>query len=251
MEHALVYEDVRIAVGRKVLVDGLTLRIPARGVFGIVGANGAGKSTLVLAALGLRRVAGRVDVLGRPLAAWRPRELALRVGYVPQQLESHWDLTVAELLHLAPAPPSADLIAECELQALLPRRFNTLSGGERARAALARALAHRPALLLADEPAAHLDVPHQHHLMRLLRACARDTAVVIVVHDLHLADRYCDRVALVARGGLACVGTPGEVLADASLGEAYGHPIARIATGGQAFFTLGGDRQSTARQMGD
>lgn len=246
MEYALAYEEVRIAVGRKVLVDGLTLRIPARGVFGIVGANGAGKSTLVLAALGLRRAqAGRIVVLGRPLAAWRPRELALRVGYVPQQLESYWDLTVAELLHLAPAAPSADLVAECELQALLHRRFNTLSGGERARAAVARALAHRPALLLADEPAAHLDVPHQHHLMRLLRACARDTAVVIVVHDLHLAERYCDRVALVAHGALARVGTPEEVLEDASLGEAYGQPIARIVSGGHAFFTLGPDRPDT------
>lgn len=246
MEHALAYEDVRIAVGRKVLVERLTLRIPARGVFGIVGANGAGKSTLLLAALGLRAAqAGRIVVLGRPLSSWGPRELALRVGYVPQQLESHWDLTVAELLHLAPAAPSPELIAQCELQALLPRRFNTLSGGERARAAVARALAHRPALLLADEPAAHLDVPHQHHLMRLLRTCARDTAVVIVVHDLHLADRYCDRVALVARGGLAHVGMPGEVLDDASLGKAYGQPIARVASGGQAFFTLGPERPVT------
>lgn len=235
---ALATHGLEVRAGARTLLLGITASWPARGLFALVGANGAGKSTLLQALIGLRPAhAGEVRLLGRPLAAWKPRALAQAIGYLPQQTHSYWDLTVEELLQLALAPPDAALIEACELGPLMRRRLHTLSGGEAARAALARAIAHRPPLLLADEPAAHLDLPHQHQLMRLLRACAADAAVLVVLHDLHLAARYCDHVTLLAGGRVLAAGHPDEVLSSASLSQAYGSAVARCDLGRQSFFT--------------
>jgi ABC-type cobalamin/Fe3+-siderophores transport system ATPase subunit len=235
----LSFSDVEVRVGTRALLSSLTLDVPCRGLFGLVGPNGAGKSTLVRAALGLQALSrGEVRLRDRRLQDWRPRELAHQVGYVPQHIHSHWDLTVRELLQLGLAPPSAELLQDFELEGLLARRFKTLSGGEQARAAIARAMAHGPALLLADEPAAHLDLPHQHALMRLLQACASRSAVVIVLHDLHLAARYCDHVAVLSHGRLLRHGSPKGVLDDATLAQAYERPLQRISTSAQSFFTV-------------
>lgn len=235
----LRFESVDVRAGGRDLLSGVTLAVPATGLFGLVGPNGAGKSTLVRAAMGLQPVAGGVVRLaGRSVPQWRPRELARQVGYVPQHLHSHWDLTVAELLQLALAPASPALLEAFELGQLLPRRFNTLSGGEQARAAVARAMAHDPALLLADEPAAHLDLPHQHALMTRLQACARRAAVLVVLHDLHLAARYCDHVAVLSGGRLVAEGPPAVALHDEVLHSAYGTALQRVRVSGQAFFTV-------------
>ena len=238
-EPVLAFSGVEVRVGTKALLSDLTLTVPRCGLFGLVGPNGAGKSTFVRAALGLQALSqGEVRLCGRRLQDWRPRQQARQVGYVPQHIHSHWDLTVRELLQLALAPPSAELLRDFELDHLLARRFNTLSGGEQARAAIARAMAHQPALLLADEPAAHLDLPHQHALLRLLQACAVRSAVVIVLHDLHLAARYCDQVAVMAQGRLLRHGTPDAVLDDTTLARAYEEPLMRIPTPAQSFFTV-------------
>lgn len=235
----LRFDEVEVRIGSKSLLRDVMLEIPPVGMFGLVGPNGAGKSTLLRAALALQPVArGRVWLHDRPIERWRPQELARAVGYVPQQIQSHWDLTVAELLQLALAPPSPRLLADFELGPLLQRRFNTLSGGEQARAAIVRAMAHQPALLLADEPAAHLDLPHQHALMRQLQHCAQRAAVLVVLHDLHLAARYCDRVAVLASGRLAAVGAPTEVLQPLVLASAYEGPLRRLDSAGHAFFTV-------------
>jgi iron complex transport system ATP-binding protein len=235
----LAFSGVEVRAGKKALLSDLNLQLPRCGLIGLVGPNGAGKSTLVRAALGLQATSrGEVRLCGRRLEDWRPRELAQQVGYVPQHIHSHWDLTVRELLQLSLAPPTAELLRDFELEPLLARRFNTLSGGEQARAAIARAMAHEPALLLADEPAAHLDLPHQHALLRLLQACATRSAVVIVLHDLHLAARYCDQVAVMAQGRLLRHGPPDAVLDDTTLARAYEEPLMRIPTPAQSFFTV-------------
>jgi iron complex transport system ATP-binding protein len=235
----LRFESVDVSVGGRLLLADLSLAVPATGLFGLVGPNGAGKSTLVRAALALLPTAhGRVWLAGRPLSQWAPRQRARQVGYVPQHLHSHWDLTVGELLQLALAPASAALLSAFELDALLHRRFNSLSGGEQARAAVARAMAHDPALLLADEPAAHLDLPHQHALMERLKACARRSAVLVVLHDLHLAARYCDRVAVLSAGRLVAHGMPQDVLASEVLGPAYGAALRSMRAEDQVFFTV-------------
>lgn len=239
----LVLDGLRVQAGGRTLLDGVGLQLPPRGLLGIVGPNGAGKSSLLRAALGLLPLqAGQVQLDGRPLGQWTARERAVRIGYVPQQALSHWDLTVQELLSLQ-RPRHAgwlpQLIEACELQALLQRRFATLSGGEKARASLARALVHEPALLLADEPAAHLDIPHHHRLMALLRAQSAARAVVVVLHDLHVASRHCDRLVLMAEGRVLAEGAPAEVLEATRLHQAFGAPVSAHEAGAWRFFSAG------------
>ncbi|MFM9923215.1 ABC transporter ATP-binding protein [Variovorax sp. H27-G14] len=238
MSDALAFEDVGVCVGRRLLLDGVSMAVPERGLLGIVGPNGSGKTTLLRAALGLMPLsAGRVLLRGRPLQQWPAREFARHIGYVAQQGASHWDLSVTELLKLNAPALSPALVERCELGPLLTRRFATLSGGEKARVSVARALAHSPALLLADEPAAHLDIPHHHRLMALLRETAMQRAVVVVLHDLHVASAWCERLALVSGGRLLAHGAPAEVLTPALLSSAYGAPIASHDVGALRFFT--------------
>jgi len=241
---ALALEGVRVSVGARRLLDGVDLAIPARGLVGIVGPNGSGKTSLLRTALGLLACgAGRVRIGGKALAEWPARALARHVGYIAQQPTSHWDLSVRELLQLqVPAVPQA-LLQRCELVPLLDRRVVTLSGGERARVGVARALAHGPQLLLADEPAAHLDIPHHHRLMALLKESARDRAVVVVLHDLHVASLYCEQLVLMADGRVLAHGAPDDVLAPPRLAQAYGGPIDVHAVGALRFFTDSGSAE--------
>lgn len=239
MTDALVFDEVVTRAGRgRVLLDRVSLSIPERGLFGIVGPNGSGKTTLLRTALGLMPPSsGRVLLQGRSLPQWPAREFARHVGYVAQQGASHWDLSVTEMLRLNAPALSPGLIESCELGPLLARRFATLSGGEKARVSVARALAHDPALLLADEPAAHLDIPHHHRLMAMLRETARERAVVVVLHDLHVASTWCERIVLVSQGRLLAHGAPAEVLTPALLSAAYGAPIGSHEADGLHFFT--------------
>lgn len=240
MSAALAFSRLSVrADNGRLLIDALTLALPGPGLYGIVGPNGAGKSSVLRAAIGLLPAcAGEIALAGRPLARWSPTELARHLGYVPQKLRSHWDLSVGEMLRLQGAWPTSELLARCQLEALLTRRFSTLSGGEQARVALARALAHQPALVLADEPAAHLDLPHQHHLLRLLGEEARTRTVVVVLHDLHLASRYCHQVILLAKARLIAAGSPGDVLTPSHLAQAYGEAVLETCSGGHRFFSL-------------
>ncbi|MDP3229142.1 MAG: ABC transporter ATP-binding protein [Acidovorax sp.] len=235
---ALTLENVCVLAGARRLLDGVSLNVPARGLVGIVGPNGSGKTSLLRTGLGLLPCAsGRVVIQGRPLADWAARDLARHVGYMGQQASSHWDLTARELLQLqAPHLPD-DLLQRCELAPLLDRRFASLSGGEKARVSVARALAHGPQLLLADEPAAHLDIPHHHRLMALLKETSRDKAVVVVLHDLHVASLYCDHLALISGGRLVAYGASAQVLTPGRLADAYGEPVNAHAVHGLQFFT--------------
>ncbi|MEZ2297485.1 ABC transporter ATP-binding protein [Variovorax sp. RCC_210] len=242
MNDALAFEGVSVGVSaagvRRLLLDGVSLAIPERGLLGIVGPNGSGKTTLLRTALGLTPLAsGRVLLRGRALKDWPAREFARHIGYVAQQGASHWDLSVNEMLRLNAPTLSAELVERCELAPLLSRRFATLSGGEKARVSVARALAHDPALLLADEPAAHLDIPHHHRLMAMLRETAAQRAVVVVLHDLHVASAWCERLALFSGGRLLAHGAPAEVLTPGLLSAAYGAPIASHEVGALRFFT--------------
>ncbi len=229
------------APGERRLLDGVTLDVPAVGVHGLIGANGAGKSTVLRAVLGVQAIrAGRIEIAGRALADWPAAQLARHLGYMPQQTLCHWDLRVDEMLRLRSPKLDPALLECCRVRALLERRFASLSGGEQARVVLARTLAHAPRLVLADEPAASLDLPQQHEMLALLRdvAAAGDCAFVVVLHDLHLAGRYCDRLSVLADGRLLADGEPAEVLREAVLRQAYKAPIQALNVAGRRHFTL-------------
>ena len=233
--------------GRNVLAD-LTADFPKGAVTGLVGPNGAGKTTLLRAALGLVPVVeGAVQVEGRPLDAWSREALARTIAYLPQGADAHWPVTARTLVALGRLPYRAafaalsdadyaavdDALARCDAAIFAERRIDELSSGERARVLLARALATGAAILLADEPAAHLDPAHQLQLMELLREEAkRGAAVVVTMHDLTLTSRFCDRVMVLDRGRLVGSGPPHDVLSNAVLRDVFGVEAWSAATSG-------------------
>lgn len=205
---------------------------------GVIGPNGAGKSTLIRAILGLVKPAAGVALIDdEPVARMARADIARRIAYLPQGQTLHWPLSVARLValgrlpHLGPlsriTPADEALIdaamARADVAHLRDRVATELSGGERARVLLARALAVGAPALIADEPLASLDPGHQIDVMQLLAREAREGALVVaVLHDLTLAARYCDRLLLLSRGRLIADGPPAEVLTADRLARVYG-----------------------------
>ncbi|MBB4615190.1 ABC transporter ATP-binding protein [Novosphingobium taihuense] len=204
----------------------VTVQLRSGRVTAIVGPNGAGKSTLLAALAGLiQPTSGAVTLTSHPLTQLPPQERARRIGYLPQSGEVAWNLAVRTLVGLGRLPHRtdaaenyaavADAIATMQLEPLADRALSTLSGGERARALLARVLATRPQWILADEPLAALDLAHQQALIRRLRDLAQEgRGVVLVVHDLALAMNHADHVLVLDRGRLIAQGPPQDALSE-------------------------------------
>jgi iron complex transport system ATP-binding protein len=197
----------------------------------ICGPNGAGKSTLLAALAGLLEPAsGEVLLDGKGLATFSPRERARRIGYLPQTGDIAWDLSVANLAALGRLPHRdlgerevAKALAAVDLTAFADRPVSTLSGGEKARALLARVLAGEPRWILADEPLAALDLGHQLALLARLRAAADAGAgVVLVVHDLALAMNHTQRVLVLDKGSRAADGPPEQALSQELIARVWG-----------------------------
>ena len=239
--------DLHLAKAGRPILDGVALDVFAGELLALVGPNGAGKSSALKCLGGVEAAwSGRIELEGRPLADFSADERARRIAYLPQFFEPHWDLSAADLLDIgqrrglaslgwsaierpAPAPRAGGrperlggLLQDLELTELLERRFASLSGGERARALLAQALIAGPSLLLADEPIASLDPSHQLRTMRYLRRYRSATASLVVLHDLNLALRFADRIAVMADGRVVSCGTSEEVVNSGILTEVFG-----------------------------
>lgn len=231
-------QDLSVRLGRHAAVSGVTIDLEPGQLVGIIGPNGAGKSTLIRAMLGLATPErGTISIDGIPIQRLSRKEIARRIAYLPQGQTLHWPLAVERLVALGRMPhlgPLSRLTAEDEalIDAALSRAdvlhlkgrtATELSGGERARVLLARALAVGAPGLIADEPLAALDPGHQIDVMDLLQAEARaGSLVVTVLHDLGVAARYCDRLLLMDKGALAADGAPMAVLTEQSLASVYG-----------------------------
>lgn len=202
-------------------------------MLGVIGANGAGKSTLLTAIAGLLPSTGELHLGPTSLKQLAAQRHAQLVGYLPQSQHSAWALNVEDIVALGRLPwhdrnPQAieQALQQCDLLALRKRRVSELSGGEQARVWLARVLAGQAPLLLADEPIASLDLRHQRNVMQVLREHAQGRQMVIVsIHDLTLAARYCDKLCLLDQGRLLAFGTAQEVLQEAYLEQAFGLPL--------------------------
>ena len=225
--------DVEVSYGTRTAVHATTLTLEPGNLIALVGPNGAGKSTLLRALAGLVAHRGIVTWQGAPLAKLDGRARARTAAYLPQDPPVHWPLAARELVALGRLPHRAYAANENAADAaavaaamrqtdtldFAARSVNRLSVGERARVLLARALAVEAPVLLADEPIAMLDPYHQLEVLGTLRAYAAGDAaskrrlVVVVLHDLGLAARFCDRVLLMDAGAVVGDGAP-----DATLG---------------------------------
>ena len=220
----------------------LTFHLRAREFVSIIGPNGSGKSTLLGLLGGLLRPAhGRVSFAGREVSLFEPRERARRVAYVRQESLLIFPIRVEQFVLLGRFAFADRLGFEsagdremarwamevASLEGLAARRMDEISGGERQRAVLARALVQEPELLLLDEPTANLDLNFQVEMLRLIRRLAEehDFAVAAVMHELNLAAEFSDYLLLLQAGRLFRFGEPAEVLTRASLEEAYGLPV--------------------------
>jgi iron complex transport system ATP-binding protein len=231
-------DGVSVALGGRTVVDDVTATLEPGQLVGIIGPNGAGKSTLVRAMLGLVKPAsGSVRIDGTDIARRSPRDIAKLLAYLPQGQTLHWPLDVDRLValgrlpHLAPLSHMsvedhqivAQAMTRADVAHLAHRVATELSGGERARVMLARALAVGAKGLVADEPLASLDPGHQIDVMTLLTQEARaGSLVVAVLHDLTMAARYCDRLLLIDQGRLVTEGPPADVLTADRLATVYG-----------------------------
>ncbi len=199
----------------------------------ICGPNGAGKSTLLSVLAGLLEPDhGQVLLGGIAIAEMAPNERARQVGYLPQHGELAWDMSVRHLAALGRLPhgDAGEKQIEAALEAVhltdfAYRPISTLSGGERARALLARVFATDPAWVLADEPLAALDFYHQHEVLAALRAAAgQGRGVLLVLHDLSLAMNHADRVLVLDKGELVADAPPEEALSEETIMQVWRMP---------------------------
>ncbi|WP_431806544.1 heme ABC transporter ATP-binding protein [Microbacterium paraoxydans] len=229
---------VRVGDGRTILADA-AIDIHAGEVHALVGPNGAGKSTLFGVLSGdVAPQSGHVSLDGRPVAGIRPRTLAQQRAVLLQENTVTFPFTAEQVVRMGRTPWArtraaeaddeivAEAMAQTEVSALAGRTVPSLSGGERARVALARVIAQRTGVLLLDEPTAALDLKHHEDVMRLIRGLADDgAAVAVVLHDLNAALAHADRVTLLAGGRVTATGAPAAVLTAERIAEVYGQPV--------------------------
>ena len=223
------------AADGRVLLQQISLQIAAGELVGIIGANGAGKSSLLKVLAGIKPAQqGQVQVAGQNAERLTPLQRARLQGYLEQRPVLHWPLQVQQVVALArlafgdseaPTGTAAidNALAAIGISELSQREFLQLSEGEKLLVNLARVLAGEPQLLLADDPTAALDPAHQHRVMQLLRERTRQhLGVLVVLHDLTLAARYCDRLLLLHEGLVIAEGATVTVLTDTNMRRAFG-----------------------------
>ena len=244
----LAVNDLTISLSGRPVLQGVGLSASPGEVVGLLGPNGAGKSTLMRALAGQVAATGAMHLGEHDLSRLPPTARARLMAYLPQSRTIGWRLTVRDLVGLGRLPwrgygvrlrPHDEEAVSRALELmdivdLADRPATELSGGEQARVLAARAVAQETPLLVADEPASGLDPAHQMLMMRALRGLAREgRAVLVSLHDLTLAARWCDRVVILKEGRVVAEGTPETVMTARNLAAIYGISahIARDAGG--------------------
>jgi iron complex transport system ATP-binding protein len=233
--------------GTQVVLRDVTISCRSGEVVALLGANGSGKSTLLKTMAGaVRPISGSVTVGGSEVQSLSKKEIALRIGYVPQIESPAFDFTVREVVLMGRMPHSSGLfetradhaaaeraMARADCLGLSDRPISELSGGEGQRVRISRALAQEAPVLLMDEPTTHLDVRHQIDIGRLVRQLAAEgMTIVVAVHDLNWAAAFASRAALLHEGRISLDGPTAETLESPAVDRAFDVQFTRVRDGG-------------------
>jgi iron complex transport system ATP-binding protein len=245
---AISLRDVTVRLGGRKVVEGVDADVASGEWLALIGPNGAGKTTLLRAIAGLVPFAGEIELEGRSAGALGRGALARMLAVVPQEPATPPWMTVGEYVLLGRTPhlgilaaegrrdrqAAADALARLDLLGYEERRLGTLSGGEKQRVVVARALAQEARIVLLDEPTASLDIGHVQQALELLDGlrAERELTLVAAMHDLTLAAQYADRMLLLDSGRVAADGPPGEVLEPERIRAHFGAVIDVVPVGG-------------------
>ena len=216
----------------------LNFQIESGEILGIIGPNGSGKTTLIkLLDNLLKPESGKVFLFGKEIKKIKQDELAKTVAYVPQNVEILFPFTVFEVVLMGRAPYlkglgfendedyaiASKIIEDLDIKNIMHKPYNSLSGGEKQRVSIARALCQLPKVILLDEPNAHLDISHQLEIFNFMRDLNKNgkVTVISVSHDLNLASIYFDRIMVLKKGQIVAAGTPEEVFTKEQIKEVF------------------------------
>ncbi len=237
--NAFAVDGISLSLDGNAILSEVSLDFPSGEVVALIGHNGSGKSSLLkILARQLTPTAGSVAYDGRDLQAFHGRDFARSVAYLPQDLGAGSEMTIRELVACGRYPWHGALgrftpmdrqkvdaaIAATHIEPFADRLIGTLSGGERQRAWIAMLIAQDARCLLLDEPTAALDIAHQVDVLSLVRRLAHEggRSVVIVLHDINMATRFCDRIHALKGGRVVASGTPEEIMVPETLRAIYG-----------------------------
>ncbi|MDR7342901.1 iron complex transport system ATP-binding protein [Pantoea alhagi] len=227
-------ENVTWKVGKKVIVDDVSLRVSAGETVGLLGPNGSGKSSLLRVLAGIRRPhAGTVKLDGKPIRDIAKKQLARRIAFVEQHAATEANMSVRDVVKLGRIPHHSpfsswnheddrvvdEALERVDMLKYHDRGWLSLSGGERQRVHIARALAQTPGEILLDEPTNHLDIHHQMQLMKLISELA--VTSIVAIHDLNHAAMFCDALIVMQNGKITARGTPEQVLTESLLWQVF------------------------------
>ncbi len=246
--------NISVGYGGDPVLDGVTLTFNNSEISAVIGPNGTGKSTLLKALCGFLPLQhGSIEIEGRDLKLFRGIELAREVALIPQEVQMQFDYKVFDLVMMGRYPyldfwqtyRKEDhlfvdhLLSELDLKHYEDKFYSQLSGGEKQRVSIARALAQDTKYILMDESFSHLDINHQIEIMELLQVInqSRGKTLILVSHNLNLAAEYCDRIILLNDGKVFADGEPSNVITARNLKEVYGveTPIMNNPTTGNPY----------------
>lgn len=252
----LSVHDLHLTAGGKVLCKRLDWQIEAGQAWAVLGLNGAGKTTLLHTLAGIQEPdAGEIRLADRPLHDWAKRDIAKHIALLLQESYEPFPGTVLDYVLIGRHPhlhawqweSETDVeLARTALQTVgledfAGRELASLSGGERQRMAIAAVLVQQPDIFLLDEPVNHLDWHHQHQLLQTFTKLVADESksILMAIHDVNLAARYCDHVLMIFDEGEIKTGTTEELLQTDNLSKLYGYPVTKLGTESGSLFIPG------------
>ncbi|MCF6460924.1 ABC transporter ATP-binding protein [Clostridium sp. Cult3] len=236
--YALEIENLNFGYGTKNILKNVSFQVEEGEFISIIGPNGSGKSTLLKLLNNIYEPkSGTILIQGREIQDYKGKELARKVALVPQNTVIDYEFSVEDVVLMGRYPylgrfekegPEDYSIVDEALKLtntfyLKKRSINEISGGERQRVVVAKTLAQKPDIILLDEPTSHLDINHQIEILRLLKRLNRKhgTTIILVIHDINLANRYSDRILLLDKGQVLGIGKPSQVVNSYNIEKAY------------------------------